>query len=94
MDFAVPVDQRENEMIDKFLDLALDQIKKKLWNMKEMVRPIVVNALGTLKKKNLKESQKESIIRKSIETICTTALLRLARILRRVLKNDLQLTLV
>ena len=49
MDFAVPADHRvklkENEKKDKYQDLARDL--KKLWNMKVMIIPIVIGALGT-----------------------------------------------
>ena len=50
--FSVPVDHRvklkENEKMDKYLDLAREV--KKLWNMKVKVIPIVVGALGTVPK--------------------------------------------
>ena len=50
MDFAVPADHRvklkENEKMDKYLDLAREL--KKLWNMIVKVIPIVVGALGTV----------------------------------------------
>ena len=50
MDFAVPADHRvkmkENEIMDKYLDLAREL--KKLWNMKVKVIPIVDGALGTV----------------------------------------------
>ena len=50
MDFAVPADHRvklkENEKINKYLDLAREL--KKLWNMRVKVIPIVVGALGTV----------------------------------------------
>ena len=52
VDFAVPADHRvkrkENEKMDKYLDLAREL--KKLWNMKVKVIPIVVGALGTVPK--------------------------------------------
>ena len=51
VDFAVPVDHKvklkESEKRDKYLDLARE-IKKKTWNMKVMVIPIVIGALGTI----------------------------------------------
>ena len=86
MDFAVPADHRvklkENEKIDKYLDLAREL--KKLWNMK--VKPIVVGALGTVPKRF--ETNLENLgIRGRRETIQNTALLQSARILRRVLEN-------
>ena len=52
VDFTVLADHRiklkENEKIDKYLDLAREL--KKLWNMKVTVIPIVIGALGTLTK--------------------------------------------
>ena len=84
MDFAVPADHRaklkENEKMDKYLDLAREL--KKSWNMKVKVIPIVVGAPGTVPKglENLD-------IRGKIETIQNTALLQSARKLRRVLET-------
>ena len=53
MDFAVPADHRinlkESEKKDKYLDLARE-LKKKLWNMKVTLVPIVIGALGTVTK--------------------------------------------
>ena len=52
VNFAVPVDDRvklkENEMNDKYLDLAREL--KRLWNMKMTVIPIVISTLGTVTK--------------------------------------------
>ena len=49
---AVPADHRlkmkENEKIDKYLDLVGEL--KKIWNMKVKVISIVVGALGTVPK--------------------------------------------
>ena len=49
MDFLIAADHRvklkESEKRDKYLDLARDL--KKQWNMKVMVVPIVISALGT-----------------------------------------------
>ena len=88
MDFAVPADHRvkvkESEKIDKYLDLAREL--KKIWNMRVKVVPIVIGALGTVPK-GLERSLDELEIRGRIETIQTTALLRSARILRRVLET-------
>ena len=50
------------------------------------VIPIVVGALGTVPK-GLVKGLKDLEIRNQVETIQTTALLRLARILRRVLET-------
>ena len=50
MDFAVPAKHRvqikENEKRNKYLDLTRKQ--RKLWNMKVMVIPTVIGALGTI----------------------------------------------
>ena len=52
VDFAVPADHRvkmkENEKMDKYLDLAREL--KKLWNMKVKMISIVVGALGMVPK--------------------------------------------
>ena len=85
-DFAVPADHRinlkEREKKDKYLDLAREL--KKLWNMKVTIVPIVIGALGTVTKGLLKGLE-DLEIGGRVETIQTTALLRTARILRRVL---------
>ena len=54
--------------------------------MKVMVIPIVIGALGTVPK-GLKERAEKLEIRGKIKTVQTIASLRLARILRRVLKT-------
>ena len=52
-DFAVPVDHRvklkECEKRDKYLNLA-KELKKKQWNMKVTIIPIVIGAFGTVTK--------------------------------------------
>ena len=87
MDLAVPADHRvklkESEKKANYLDLAREF--KKLWNMKVMVIPIVIDALGTVTK-GLVHGQEGLEIR-CVETIQTMALLRSARILRRVLET-------
>ena len=75
---------KENEKIDKYLDLAREL--KKLWNMRIKMIPIVVGAHGTVPK-NLENKLDDLEIRGRIGTILTTALLQSARILRRVLKT-------
>ena len=86
VDFAVPADHRvklkESEKNDKYLDLA--RVLKKLWNMKVMIIPIVTGVLGT-DTKWLLTGLEDLEIRGQVMTIQTTALLRLARILKRVL---------
>ena len=69
---------------DKYLDLAREL--KKLWNMKVTIVPIVIGALGTITKGLLKDLE-DLKIGWRVETIQTTALLRTARILRRVLET-------
>ncbi len=88
MDFAVPDDYRiklkECEMKDKYLDLAREF--KKLWNMKVTVIPIEIGAFGTVTKGLLK-GLKDLEVGRRVETIQTTALLKTARILRRVMET-------
>ena len=85
MEFAVPVDYgvtlKESEKKDKYLDHAREL--KKLWNMKVTVIPIVIGALGTVTKGLMQGLEELNIIERE-ETIQTTALLRSARILKRV----------
>ncbi len=88
MDFAVPADNRmqleESEKKDKYFDLAREL--KKLWNMKVTIVPIVIGALGTITKGLLK-GQEDLEVGGRVESIQTTALLRTARILRRILET-------
>ena len=88
VDFAVPADHRinlkESEKKDKYLDLAREL--KKLWNMKVTIVPIVIGALGTITKGLLKGLE-DLEIGGRVETIQTSALLRTARILGRVLET-------
>ena len=88
MEVAVLADHRiklkESEKKDKYLDLARDL--KKLWNMKVTIIPIVVGAFGTITK-GLLNGLEDLEIRGRVETIQTTALLRTARILRKVLET-------
>ena len=87
VDFPVPANHRinlkESEKRDKYLDLARE-LKKKLWNMKVTIVPIVIGALGTVTKGLLKGLEDLEVSGR-VDTIQTTALLRTARILRRVL---------
>ena len=88
VDFAVPADHRislkESEKKDKYFDLAREV--KKLWNMKVTIVPIVIGAFDTITKGLLKGLEDLEVGRR-VETIQTTALLRTARILRRVLET-------
>ena len=88
VDFAVPADNRiklkECEKKDKYLDLAREL--KKLWNIKVTTVLIVTGALGTITKGLLKGLE-DLEVGGRVETIQMTALLRTARILRRVLET-------
>ena len=88
VDFAVPIDNRiklkECEKKDKYLDLAREL--KKLWNMQVTIIPIVIGAFGIVTKGLLKGLE-DLEVGGRVETIQTTALLRTARILRRVLET-------
>ena len=88
VDFAVPADHRiklkECEKKDKYLDLAREM--KKLWNMQATIITIVIGAFGTVTKGLLKGLE-DLEVGGSEEIIQTTALLRTARILRRVLET-------
>ena len=88
VDFAFSADHRinlkENEKKDKYLDLAREL--KKLWNMKVTIVPIVIGALGKITKGLLKDLE-DLEVGGRVETFQTTALLRTARILRRVLET-------
>ena len=81
---------KENEKMDKYLDLAREL--KKIWNMKVKVIPIVIGTLGTVTK-SLEKSLENLGVRGKIETIQNTALLKSDRIVRRVLdtRGDLLL---
>ena len=68
----------------KYLDLAREL--KKLWNMKVAIVPIVIGAFGTITKGLLK-GLVDLEVGGRLETIQTTALLRMARILGRVLET-------
>ena len=88
VDFAVPSDHKiklkEREKRDKYLDLAREM--KNLWNMKMTMITIINGALGTVTK-GLVQGLEHLEIRGRVEILQTTALLRSARILRRVLET-------
>ena len=88
VDFAVPADHRiklkECEKEDKYLGLAWEL--KRLRNMKVTIVPIVIGALCTITKGLLKGLE-DLEIGGRVETIQMTALLRTARILRRLLET-------
>ena len=75
---------KECEKREKYLDLAREL--KKQWNMKVTIVPIVIGALGTVTKGLVQELEDFEITGR-VETIETIALLRSARILRRVLET-------
>ena len=79
MNFSVLADHgvkiKESEKSDKYLDLARE-LQQRLWNMKVTVIP-----------KGLVKGLEDLEIVRQVETTQTTAFLRLARILRRVLET-------
>ena len=88
VDFAVPADHRiklkECEKKDKYFDIAREL--KKLWNTKVTIVPIVIAAFSTITKGLLKGLE-DLEVGGRVETNQMTALLRSARILRRVLET-------
>ena len=85
VDFAVRAEHRinlkESEKKDKYLDFA-----RELWNMKVTIVPSVIGTLATTTK-GLFKGLEDLEVGGRVETIQTTALLRTARILRRVLET-------
>ena len=85
IDFAVPADHRinlkEREKKDKYHDLYREL--KKQWDMKVTIVPIGIDVLGIITKGLLKGLEDLEVDGR-VEAIQTTALLRTARILRRV----------
>ena len=81
MGFSDPADHNVTVKEDKYHDLARDLTK--LCNMKVIVIPVIVRALGIVLK-NLKKKLDELEIRRIIET---KSLLKSARILRSVLET-------
>ena len=86
VDFAVPADHRlkECEKKDKYLDLPTEL--KNLWNLPVTIIPIVIGAFGTVAKGLLKGLE-ELEVGGRVETIQTTAFLRRARRLKKVLET-------
>ena len=88
VDFAVPANHKINlkdcEKKYKYLELAREL--KKLWNMKVTIVPIVIGALGTITKGLLKGLEDLEVVER-VDTTQMTALLRTARILKRVLET-------
>ena len=87
MDFTVPenhrVKMKESEKIDKYLDIAREL--KTLWNIRVIMMPIILGALGRVPK-GLERRLEQLKIKGRIETIQITTLLRSVRILRKVLE--------
>ena len=87
VNFAVPADHRiklkEREKKNKYLNFGN---RKKLSNMKVTFMPFVIVAFGTVTKGLLKGLE-DLVITGREETIQTTILLTMARILRRVLET-------
>ena len=85
VDFALPADHRiklkECEKKDKYLNLVREL--KKLWNMKVTIVPIVIGAFSRITKGLLK-GLGDLEVGGRVETIQMTALLRTARIMKRV----------
>ena len=69
------------EKKDKYHDLARE-FEKTLWNMKGTIIPIMIDAFGRVTKGLLKRLE-DLEVGGRVETIQTTELLRMARILRR-----------
>ena len=69
---------------NKYLDLAREL--KKLWNIPVTIIPIVIGAFGTVTKGLLKGLE-DLEVGGRVAIIQTTALLRTARILKRVLET-------
>ena len=88
VDFVVPYDHRlkikESEKRDKYQDSLGN--KKKLWNTKVTVIPIVIGALWTVPKGLVRELE-EWEIRERTATIQTTVMLKSPRIRRGLLRK-------
>ena len=84
VDFDDRINLKECEKKDKYLNLAREL--KNLWNMKVTIVPIVIGAFGTITKGLLKGLENWEVGGRG-ETFQMTALLRTARIPRRVLET-------
>ena len=76
--------KKKKKKKDKYRDLAREL--KTLWNMKVTIVPIVIGAFGTISK-GLLNGLEDVEVGGWVETIQMTALLRTARILRRILET-------
>ena len=87
IDFAIPyntrVDDKEVEKNEKYLDLA--RKRKKVWNMKVIVVPLVAGALGTPAKEQEKRLKTIDIEIKITE-LQKTVLIHTSRILQKVIE--------
>ena len=87
IDFAVPydstVEQKEQEKTEKYQNLAREL--KKIWNMKVIVTPVIIGALGATPEKLKKRLQDLGIDTKIVE-LQKSAIIHTARILRKVLE--------
>ena len=87
IDFAIPFDTRvydvKVEKIEKYLDLAREL--KKVWNMKVIVVPLKVGALGT-PAKELEKRLTTICIQIKITELLKTVLIHTSRILRKVIE--------
>ena len=87
VDFAVPTDYRVKLKERKENQIPRPYSRtKKLWNMKVTMIHVVISVLRTIPS-GLVKGLKDFKIIVQAETILTTTFLRLARILRRVLKT-------
>ena len=90
VDFAEPADPRIKlkKKVKRWKNTSTLQgnFKKKLWNMKVTIIPIVIGPFRTVTKGLLKGLD-DLKVGGRVETIKTTALLRTARILRRILET-------
>ena len=75
----------QHDMMIMMMMMMIRELKE-LWNMKENFILIIIGALGIVTR-GLVQGLKDLEIRGRVETIQTTALLRSARILRRVLET-------
>ena len=77
------VKEKENEKVENYQNLAREL--RRMWEVKAIVVPIVVGALGTVPLR-LKNNLKEIEVDTSISLIQKSALLGSARLLRKVLE--------
>ena len=86
IDFAIPydtrIDDKEVEKIERYLDLAREL--KKVWNMKVIVVPLKVGALGT-PVKELEKRLKTICIEIKINELLKAVFIHTSRILRKVI---------